>query len=332
MMKTKFEIFTCFAFTHTSFCLRMLSGPSPDPLSVDNANILAHMKLPPQAGTAPDFEKILQGVPAYHHHWDFESNLHVPTDFEMVWNKLYERDQQEHELKNQILDKSVKLVLAVFSIERDAEHQEVIRNTWWKQRGLCLAADGPKQDCSVYTAFVHGNESNSRSPDVLKVNIKENMNKGKSHTWFQYAATNFPWATHIGKMDVDTYPYLKQLVTSLAQHHGTCETYIGKPVVWKRCFFGGGGAWCPPPRCGKPLSQNFLHYSGGDECWSYMQGGLYIMSQHLAAEVTTPGTDWSKHKEGFEDLVTGRGIASYARSKNVCVDTWDPQAWYHHGE
>ena len=53
---------------------------------------------------------------------------------------------------------SIKLVLGLFTIRQDVAYQQVAKETWMSQSGVCLAEDGPKPGCSVYVAFVLGRE------------------------------------------------------------------------------------------------------------------------------------------------------------------------------
>jgi hypothetical protein len=51
--------------------------------------------------------------------------------------------------------------------------------------------------------------------DLVLLDIKENMNNGKSHDWLKYAAAHFPKAWLIGKGDMDTYIHLPNLFDQL---------------------------------------------------------------------------------------------------------------------
>eukprot|EP00421_Protoceratium_reticulatum_P042743 CAMPEP_0168444680 /NCGR_PEP_ID=MMETSP0228-20121227/45174_1 /TAXON_ID=133427 /ORGANISM="Protoceratium reticulatum, Strain CCCM 535 (=CCMP 1889)" /LENGTH=87 /DNA_ID=CAMNT_0008459131 /DNA_START=39 /DNA_END=298 /DNA_ORIENTATION=+ len=87
--------------------------------------------------------------------------------------------------------------------------------------------------------------------------MTENMNNGKSYTFFQYASNAWKWATHIGKTDLDTYPYFDKFVDSVSHHHDgdTCEEFLGHPNF---CTTPG---ICPPANCGSPLDGDFMKYS-----------------------------------------------------------------------
>eukprot|EP00421_Protoceratium_reticulatum_P013733 CAMPEP_0168393220 /NCGR_PEP_ID=MMETSP0228-20121227/18905_1 /TAXON_ID=133427 /ORGANISM="Protoceratium reticulatum, Strain CCCM 535 (=CCMP 1889)" /LENGTH=79 /DNA_ID=CAMNT_0008406593 /DNA_START=1 /DNA_END=237 /DNA_ORIENTATION=- len=78
-------------------------------------------------------------------------------------------------------------------------------------------------------------------------------------------------------MDLDTYPYMHKLVESISHHRDNdeCEDYLGSPI--RKC---GTGGYCLPKNC-FPMDEDFMKYRYAD-CWSYVQGGLYILSRNLA--------------------------------------------------
>lgn len=150
------------------------------------------------------------------------------------------------------------------------------------------------------------------------------MNDGKTHAWFKYAVESFPWATHIGKKDMDAYPRMPQLVGSLAQHTPPNNlAYIGVPFTHHTC---GGGPNCPPVECGPPMN-GALKYPHPN-CWSYMQGGLYILSSNLA-KLVVPHPAWNH--VGCEDLEIGKAVHAAVSSlpSDTLVAAWNPQAWDH---
>merc|ERR1719433_33144 len=93
------------------------------------------------------------------------------------------------------------------------------------------------------------------------------MNSGKSFEFFSYAATAYKWATHIGKMDLDSFPYLHKLTTSLHEHmNSSCGAYIGVPMDFDRC---NKLPHCPPQHCGLPQSGS-LHEHMNSSCGAYI--------------------------------------------------------------
>eukprot|EP00421_Protoceratium_reticulatum_P069780 CAMPEP_0168407168 /NCGR_PEP_ID=MMETSP0228-20121227/26024_1 /TAXON_ID=133427 /ORGANISM="Protoceratium reticulatum, Strain CCCM 535 (=CCMP 1889)" /LENGTH=130 /DNA_ID=CAMNT_0008420831 /DNA_START=1 /DNA_END=390 /DNA_ORIENTATION=+ len=128
-------------------------------------------------------------------------------------------------------------------------------------------------------------------------------------------------------MDLDTYPYMHKLVENISHHRDNdeCEDYLGSPVDYLQC---GSWGFCPPKDCSFPMDDDFMKYRHAD-CWSYMRGALYILSRNLAEMASAPGTWWSDHISGHEDLQTGKGVTEHARSANMCVRTWNPHGWDH---
>jgi len=172
--------------------------------------------------------------------------------------------------------------------------------------------------------------------DVFLVNCTENMNRGKTYRFFQTMVQKFPWATHVGKMDTDTFPYLHRLTASLSVHANGNECknqYVGSPMDFETC---GSWEWCPPAECGPPVGGDLLKFNAqsnaGQNCWSYMQGGMYVISAPLLREVTGPNTLWSMWQAGFEDMKVGRILMIHGRKTGQCIATWNPNAWDHLGE
>lgn len=99
--------------------------------------------------------------------------------------------------------------------------------------------------------------------DVLRLNIRENMNEGKTTTWFKYASTMLPenlGITLIAKVDTDTVVFPRTLleeVEMLAMASSHDKVYAGVEEV---------------ARSGEV---------------PYMQGGFYILSRSLAQEITS---------------------------------------------
>lgn len=244
--------------------------------------------------------------------------------------------------------------LGVFCSADDHEYREVIRATWMRsaimrQGGVCLLSDGHAPGCSVYVTFVIGAKPGAgaasdfpppkQSPsrrnkqaawnrdaaksylyafqrDVLLLNITENMNAGKTYEYFKVAAEAFPWATHIGNMDLDTYPHIHKLVTGLAARVSSqdkCESYEGLPLPML------------------PSSSVCSHLEEG--CPKYMQGGLYVMSRGLAQGVTAAGGFWDLNRVGREDRSAGKAVNHYIQESGICArisaNPWKISAWEH---
>lgn len=218
----------------------------------------------------------------------------------------------------------LRLVIGVFSRagRHDAPYRQVIRSTWMQQRGVCtLPSAGPASDCNVYATFVVGNNGgwSTGEGDLTVLPMKENMNGGKTRAWFEHATTHYGWATHVAKMDTDAFPYVQLILTALGGFAASCDNvYGGVPVT---CT---GEAYCPPRGCGYSVGDDFMQYryrGNMADCFSYMQGGFYVLSFGLAANASKSGGWWHREsKRCFpEDALSGRAIQHFARESGICV-------------
>lgn len=219
----------------------------------------------------------------------------------------------------------VSLVLSVFSILEDREFRDVIRETWMSHPGVCLASDGPKPGCSIYVQFAIGQSPavnhTKLEREVFLLDIEENMDKGKTFKYFQTASRLYPWATHIGKMDMDVYPHLGNLlagiVRGVAKTPPQCSHYIG------RCCNGHHEAGDDP-------TPHDFRYAVAHTCCEFLQGGLYVLSRGLAEKISHDGMYWHQHPYGFEDRLTSKAIQDHLNRTDDCVVTWDPYYGWDH--
>lgn len=240
---------------------------------------------------------------------------------------------------------SIKVALGIFtevSSDRHREIRQVLRDTWMQHPDVCplLTANST---CSIRTVFVAGSRGQKilhydmvEDPDMLLLNIKEAKNQGKTYYWLKWAANHYKWADYIGKIEDDVYLHAKTFLDNLpkAMDWNTnakpeCEGYYGKPWTCLREV-------CPPTSCGPPvggLLTSFRNKRYKDDCWTYMQGGFYVLSRHLAAAISKDGGWLDKHKVGPEDLRTGQAVDQWARYEfgkkpqepdfsPRCVRTW----------
>ena len=154
--------------------------------------------------------------------------------------------------------------------------------------------------------FVKGKgPSHLDTPDVMRLDIHENIDEGKTFHWFrtasQWLQTNAKYhpLNGIVKMDTDTaVNWTKFSVDVFSQVER--PYYIGRTNGNAIC---GGASYCPPTGC-----SDFTN-----ECWIYMSGGWYALSLETVATLTTNCSYSMQNINGYEDLVVGQWI------KN-CID------------
>jgi len=233
----------------------------------------------------------------------------------------------------------------------------ITRDTWMQQRGVCTLAKDISQrpGCIVYVTRVVGKPHGAfdsidwafLEEDILQLNIKENMNHGKTFYAFHALARAVPWATHIAKLDMDVYPYIYNLVSFLHSKQDCAPKYQWMGVPVKRCT-DFRFRFCKDNdyphdhlfwqnRSGSDL---YKHCTSG-ECRDaikhqlrYMQGGMYILSRSLAEAVTEPNGYYSKHKSGLEDMMMGDAVTNFMLGdSSPCVSVWyhnhENSPWHH---
>lgn len=255
--------------------------------------------------------------------------IHDFTEWSLQWRRMAAADERA----NTSFEEGA-LIMGVFSVASATMHQQVIRDTWMNQRGVCslMGENVPRAGCTVYVAFVLGRAKSSNSSgtplgDGLYLDIEENMNLGKTMAFFREAARKFPWATHIGKMDMDAFPHLHKVVTNLYGSEKPCSAkyeYWGvkfgtrscRKKPWGRSFIDN----CPDDSCVKRLP-----------CADQMDGGMYGLSRDLALEATVPWGVWARDQGGrAEDGTAGRRLHEWSHNNRKCVSMWMMADSYFH--
>jgi hypothetical protein len=185
------------------------------------------------------------------------------------------------------------------------------------------------EDCQIVYTFVMGASTNTTVPtdlttleqqeednypyvldrsgssdyerDVLYLNIQENMNEGKTATWFKYASSVLP-ATDLGvldlvfKVDSDTVVVPRALLQDL--------NTIQRPA---RNVYGG------------------VFYAREEEettAAPYMQGGFYFLSTDVAERITSPECP---RADIIKETTSDRG---YSRSEDREVGNFVARCWH----
>jgi hypothetical protein len=162
--------------------------------------------------------------------------------------------------------------------------------------------------------FFVGKQSHPYSANFSNVivgNFDENMNDGKSFEWLKLAAM-MPDVYFVIKSDDVVAVDWAKLVHLLSSASNV--TYFGSLQTNELC---GNYSYCPPPNC--------TNMSG--DCWVYMSGGFYGMSQTLVKSVAL--CEYSRfHNKGYEDLVTGKMIKHCVPDAHLFAVP-NGQAWCH---
>lgn len=214
---------------------------------------------------------------------------------------------------------SKKLLFGILVKSKDVEQRDVLRQTWMQQDQICKASSGPTDGCVVYVTFVTTVSEPLpadciEAQDCLQVRAPEGWTHlyHKTKAMFLKAIDAFPWATHIGKLDVDTFPYFHRLLPEISNSQ---YSLVGHMYSTSR-------APCRSP------SDSVLGHTGSNKVL-YPQGGFYLLSRDLAAgafaehtqnqcDQTVSATIQSKGRMP-EDMYTGFLIQEFERRAEVTV-------------
>lgn len=233
-----------------------------------------------------------------------------------------------------------QILFMVPSKKSEGAFRTAVRETWMDQVGICNANNGPKIGCMMYVLFAYVDSTDREVPsDCSKAKdcVGADGQEGFKHlgemtiSLYRKVLEAYPWATHIGKLDMDTFPHFQRLLPSIPQGK---YSLTGNMVDHRGC---GSASYCPPEQCSKPIDGNLLNYlfwSGrrhigvSVHCWSFPQGGLYLLSRDLAVGVfgskSSKGTidSCDRRDLGLEDVMVGWSAVEYARTLDVPVFTW----------
>lgn len=255
---------------------------------------------------------------------------HVPHDLKL-YRQAWEEAMQLTTPWDLKLSENIKIVYGIFTTRWNVAHQEEIRRTLFMQPGVCLAESGPQPDCALYVCFVLGEgitppgveNSTFSTKEFVHIDGDDTMNRGKSFNWFHNASRRYDWASHVGKVDMDSFPNIGKLINSFEEHRGRgCSNqFIGDGVDFQWCHGDG----CPPSDCHGERQMP----PKNPDCWFLVLGYYYIFPRQFALDLSAPEGWWEKSKVGEEDVVTSKAVAHYAREYG-CVSWWDTGAVYHH--
>lgn len=232
----------------------------------------------------------------------------------------------------------LKLVLGVMAMTSQEEIQDAHRATWMKKPGVCPVQQYQDVRCRVFPVFVFGSTNRTLANDSVRLeSVPEppakwdgfKDSKGtegwkrswwtsqfKTPAWLAYAAANFPWATHVGKMDSDTFPDIISVMEDLARKP---VSVLGHewPVLYGRHFMGGYNGK------GGVFGEFYALSSSLLECFLKEDAKKVARSGLIHGHKTTWGSEWWKYAE---DQVL-RTTLFYAEENRVCPAILDAKAF-----
>lgn len=158
--------------------------------------------------------------------------------------------------------------------------------------------------------------------DILYLNIRENMNSGKTPTWFQYASTLQPSYDYVAKADADTLISLPALLSHMEDALPPTTTKGNQPRIYGGYLneldaCGGAGN----PVCDKVKGK------------VYMSGQFYWLSLELVRYVSSLSVQQQQQQRTFwhtnnEDVDLGFKVLSYPEPIQLMVCN-GAQFWIH---
>ena len=222
----------------------------------------------------------------------------------------------------------------------------MIRSRWLSTPGVCAFQGRPSHQvsvlddsCRIVYTFVLGTPGaihtslQGRAEYVAKhgrsvveydetpLNIKENMEDGKTHTWFRYAwtLTRELGVDYVGKMDSDTWLDTERFITFLD------SDLPPAPIYGRDNRKRYGGILIEGVACGVKVNAHCKLLRGR----AYMKGQFYFVSSDIANFIFDTNYDQFMHV-GYEDLDFGLHVMSYPGSINFVVMSGGV-LWVHDG-
>jgi len=251
-----------------------------------------------------------------------------PALFREAWAELTHTTQSPWDSS---MTENIKVILGVFTVREQLAYQQVIKETWFNQPGACPAEDGPKVGCNVYVCFVLGqgvahegvDNSTFTTEHYIQLQDEENKNGGKSFAWLHFASRRYSWASHVGKLDIDSFPDIGKMVLSLEEHRTDSCTrhFVGYAQDFPLCTGDG----CPQREDCIGVSE----LPNDMNCQFLVVGEGYILSRDFAAELSSTRGYWDTNRIGEEDILTSKAVASFVQVNRACVKWWDTESILH---
>lgn len=137
----------------------------------------------------------------------------------------------------------VQLILGIATAEVDREGRDAHRDTWFRHSWVASRAVVP-----VFLCYKHSS-CEENGGDVMHFH----RSPAKTLRWYRRALAAFPRATHIGKMDLDTFPVVHRIIGELLDSQSKF-VYYGRPVPPTMCRGAADAVntseLCPQATCG----------------------------------------------------------------------------------
>jgi len=240
-----------------------------------------------------------------------------------------------------------RMVMGVWTRPYMKMYREVVRQTWMSQDQVCPLKDGPQDGCSIFTTFVMGTSGDGVTPlsgmpllyfddarsegDMMLLKTPETRRHAKALEFFYRSALENPWATHIAKLDMQTYPLVPKLLNRMWEEKFCHHKYqmLGEPMKCNRTADND---------CDMPDFQSkqcrIADCRQMERPFDYIAGPFISLSRSLALESMHPSNSLLAKRVGLgvveaEDRAIARNILDWGFESNNCIQAWDPIAMHH---
>ena len=241
-------------------------------------------------------------------------------------------------------------LLGIFTTSTERTRRDDIRETYLKWQGDSIVCtlraylSGVSQkNCVIVYAFVLGGNPSGHTfadnseqlevlpetllaqgvdmeADVIYLNIKENMNHGKTPTWFKYASSlcRTKKIDYVGKIDSDTFLHIDSFVTHI---HRDLPPRPSHGSDGRKRY---GGLLREYNSCGSETHCKLL------EERAYMSGQFYYVSSDVADFISQPKTS-KPYVVGFEDIDFSFLVFAMPEAINLVVVSSEVM-WLHNAD
>jgi len=143
----------------------------------------------------------------------------------------------------------LRIVVGIFTTNKESLRRARWTALFSKEGYYMLENSTSHLKCGLNFVFVLGRPANDNIRNAIILPCKENMNQGKSMEWQRQAATLFPRASYIAKMDSDTKICPSRIMFHLRMASRFHALVVGNPTPhecgpYRHCpkhlYFSGG--------------------------------------------------------------------------------------------